>query len=55
MPAQASATSLKIGRRGSQSGNLRVLGAQGHVAYPHRAATTRSGYFAAIVALSDGP
>lgn len=28
---------LKIGRRGSCTGRLRVLGAQGHVAYPHRA------------------
>jgi succinyl-diaminopimelate desuccinylase len=28
---------LKIGRRGSCTGRLRILGAQGHVAYPHRA------------------
>jgi len=28
---------LKIGRRGSCTGYLRVLGAQGHVAYPHKA------------------
>ncbi len=28
---------LKIGRRGSCTGRLRVLGAQGHVAYPHKA------------------
>jgi len=28
---------LKIGRRGSCTGYLRILGAQGHVAYPHRA------------------
>ena len=28
---------IKIGRRGSMNGRLRVLGAQGHVAYPHLA------------------
>ena len=28
---------MKIGRRGSCTGRLRVLGAQGHVAYPHKA------------------
>ena len=28
---------IKIGRRGSLSGFLKVLGTQGHVAYPHRA------------------
>lgn len=28
---------IKIGRRGSLNGKLRVLGKQGHVAYPHRA------------------
>ncbi len=28
---------IKIGRRGSFSGFLKVLGTQGHVAYPHRA------------------
>jgi len=28
---------IKIGRRGSLNGRLRVLGAQGHVAYPHLA------------------
>jgi succinyl-diaminopimelate desuccinylase len=31
------ADTLKIGRRGSCTGRLRVTGAQGHVAYPHRA------------------
>ncbi|QGM98170.1 succinyl-diaminopimelate desuccinylase [Methylocystis parvus] len=29
---------IKIGRRGSLNGRIRVLGKQGHVAYPHRAA-----------------
>ena len=28
---------IKIGRRGSQNGDLIVTGKQGHVAYPHRA------------------
>lgn len=32
-----SGDTLKIGRRGSCTGRLRVLGAQGHVAYPHKA------------------
>ena len=28
---------IKIGRRGSLTGKLTILGIQGHVAYPHRA------------------
>ena len=28
---------IKIGRRGSLNGRIRVIGKQGHVAYPHRA------------------
>ena len=28
---------IKIGRRGSITGRLTILGTQGHVAYPHRA------------------
>ena len=28
---------IKIGRRGSLTGRLTVIGSQGHVAYPHRA------------------
>ena len=28
---------IKIGRRGSLTGKLEIIGAQGHVAYPHRA------------------
>jgi succinyl-diaminopimelate desuccinylase len=35
-PARLGET-VKIGRRGSITGRLTVLGAQGHVAYPHRA------------------
>ena len=34
---RASATPIKIGRRGSLSGTIRVTGKQGHVAYPERA------------------
>ena len=29
--------SIKIGRRGSLNGRLKVAGTQGHVAYPHLA------------------
>ena len=28
---------IKIGRRGSLTGRLKIIGSQGHVAYPHRA------------------
>ena len=28
---------IKIGRRGSMTGRLKIIGTQGHVAYPHRA------------------
>ena len=28
---------IKIGRRGSLTGKLKIFGSQGHVAYPHRA------------------
>ena len=28
---------IKIGRRGSITGRLTIIGTQGHVAYPHRA------------------
>ena len=28
---------IKIGRRGSITGKLTIIGTQGHVAYPHRA------------------
>ena len=28
---------IKVGRRGSLTGNLKIFGSQGHVAYPHRA------------------
>ena len=28
---------IKIGRRGSMTGHLNIIGTQGHVAYPHKA------------------
>jgi succinyl-diaminopimelate desuccinylase len=46
---------IKIGRRGSQSGTLYVDGVQGHVAYPHRAANPVPDISRLIVALSDEP
>ncbi|MDB5657144.1 MAG: succinyl-diaminopimelate desuccinylase [Tardiphaga sp.] len=46
---------IKIGRRGSQSGTLIVDGVQGHVAYPHRAANPVPDIAALIVALSHEP
>jgi len=46
---------IKIGRRGSQSGTLIVDGVQGHVAYPHRAANPVPDIAALIVALSNEP
>jgi succinyl-diaminopimelate desuccinylase len=46
---------IKIGRRGSQSGTLVVDGVQGHVAYPHRASNPVPDIAALIVALSRDP
>lgn len=46
---------IKIGRRGSQSGTLYVDGVQGHVAYPHRAANPIPDISRLIVAISDEP
>ncbi|WP_371422038.1 succinyl-diaminopimelate desuccinylase [Tardiphaga sp.] len=46
---------IKIGRRGSQSGTLVVDGVQGHVAYPHRASNPVPDIAALIVALSGDP
>ena len=44
---------IKIGRRGSQSGTLIVDGVQGHVAYPHRAQNPVPDIATLIVALSN--
>lgn len=46
---------IKVGRRGSQSGTLYVEGVQGHVAYPHRAANPVPDIARLIVAISDEP
>src|SRR5437764_982908 len=46
---------IKIGRRGSQCGTLHVDGAQGHVAYPHRASNPVPDISRLIVAISDEP
>ncbi len=46
---------IKVGRRGSQSGTLHVEGRQGHVAYPQRAANPVPDISRLIVALSDEP
>ena len=43
---------IKIGRRGSQSGTLIVDGVQGHVAYPHRASNPVPDIAMLITALS---
>jgi succinyl-diaminopimelate desuccinylase len=46
---------IKIGRRGSQSGTLHVDGVQGHVAYPHRASNPIPDIAALITALVSEP
>lgn len=46
---------IKIGRRGSLSGTLRVEGVQGHVAYPHLADNPLRGLVALAGALLDPP
>jgi succinyl-diaminopimelate desuccinylase len=46
---------IKVGRRGSQSGTLVVDGRQGHVAYPHRASNPVPDISRLIVAISDEP
>ena len=52
---EALGDTIKVGRRGSQSGTLHVDGLQGHVAYPHRAANPVPDISRLIVALSDEP
>ncbi|WP_340159640.1 succinyl-diaminopimelate desuccinylase [uncultured Hoeflea sp.] len=46
---------IKIGRRGSLSGTLRVDGVQGHVAYPHLADNPLRGMVSLVEALLDPP
>ncbi|WP_346296303.1 succinyl-diaminopimelate desuccinylase [Rhodopseudomonas sp. P1] len=52
---EAIGDTIKIGRRGSQSGVLIVDGVQGHVAYPHRAANPVPDIARLITALNDEP
>jgi succinyl-diaminopimelate desuccinylase len=52
---EALGDTIKVGRRGSQSGTLYVDGVQGHVAYPHRAANPVPDIARLIVAISDEP
>jgi succinyl-diaminopimelate desuccinylase len=46
---------IKIGRRGSLNGRLKVSGQQGHVAYPHLAANPVKGIVEALAKLYDTP
>jgi succinyl-diaminopimelate desuccinylase len=46
---------LKIGRRGSLNGTLKVAGVQGHVAYPHLAKNPVKGLVKALARLYDTP
>ncbi|WP_350336088.1 succinyl-diaminopimelate desuccinylase [Coralliovum pocilloporae] len=46
---------IKIGRRGSQNGAIRILGKQGHVAYPDRAINPMRGLAKALTSLFDEP
>ncbi|MFC0238844.1 succinyl-diaminopimelate desuccinylase [Rhodopseudomonas telluris] len=52
---EAIGDTIKIGRRGSQSGVLIVDGQQGHVAYPHRASNPVPDIARLITALNDEP
>ncbi len=46
---------LKIGRRGSMSGTITVIGRQGHSAYPHQAVNPVHGLSRLIAALTESP
>lgn len=46
---------IKIGRRGSLNGRLKVMGAQGHVAYPHLTANPVKGIIDVLARLYDTP
>jgi len=46
---------IKIGRRGSLNGRLKVAGQQGHVAYPHLAANPVKGIVEVLAKLYDTP
>jgi succinyl-diaminopimelate desuccinylase len=47
--------SIKIGRRGSLNGRLKVSGVQGHVAYPHLAGNPIKGLVQALARIYDTP
>ena len=47
--------SIKIGRRGSLNGRLKVAGTQGHVAYPHLANNPIKGLVKILARLYDSP
>ncbi len=47
--------SIKIGRRGSLNGRLKVSGTQGHVAYPHLASNPVKGLVKILARLYDSP
>jgi succinyl-diaminopimelate desuccinylase len=46
---------IKIGRRGSLNGHLRVTGTQGHVAYPHLANNPVKGLLKVLARIYDSP
>ena len=46
---------IKIGRRGSLNGHLRVTGTQGHVAYPHLANNPVKGLLKVLTRIYDSP
>ena len=46
---------IKIGRRGSLNGSLKVTGIQGHVAYPHLASNPVKGLVAVLAHVYDTP
>ena len=56
-PTNASALGevIKIGRRGSLNGRLKISGQQGHVAYPHLAANPVKGIVEVLAKLYDTP
>jgi succinyl-diaminopimelate desuccinylase len=46
---------IKIGRRGSLNGRLKITGTQGHVAYPHLASNPVKGLVQVLARLYDAP
>ena len=52
---RSSGEAIKIGRRGSLNGRLKVSGVQGHVAYPHLANNPVKGLIAVLAKFYDAP